>query len=181
MKKGTTIITNSEALAQHLGRKCDGTHQHQPVDGGQRSRKAAIYTAEFCKAVVEGLKLHGCRNPKKAARAKRSSLKMRDNIDDEANNLEIGASDDEDDPLYDLNDDDYDAFNLDPDEDWEAWDDVKHKPLIVKEVRKARADEMGYVKHHQVYDYASIAECKRKTGAPPIDTKWVDTNKGDDA
>merc|ERR1711940_256262 len=32
-----------------------------------------------------------------------------------------------------------------------------------------------------MYSYASIDERRNKTGRNPIGTKWVDTNKGDDA
>merc|ERR1711884_669359 len=39
---------------------------------------------------------------------------------------------------------------------------------------------MGYVKEHKVYGYASIDECRRVTGKGPIDTRWIDTNKGDE-
>ena len=65
--------------------------------------------------------------------------------------------------------------------DYEAWDDVKDKPLDASEVAKARGVEMQYVKHHGVYEYAIVEECRRETGAEPIKTKWLDANKGDDA
>ena len=38
---------------------------------------------------------------------------------------------------------------------------------------------MGFVRQHHVYDYASIAECRKVTGCEPVGTKWLDTNKGD--
>ena len=39
---------------------------------------------------------------------------------------------------------------------------------------------MGYVRYHKVYDYATVEECKAQTGAPPVGTRWLDTNKGDE-
>ena len=60
-----------------------------------------------------------------------------------------------------------------------AWDDVKNIALNPKEVAKARGMEMQYVAKHKVYTYAPISECRAKTGAEPIGTKWIDTNKGD--
>ena len=56
---------------------------------------------------------------------------------------------------------------------------MKGKPLDPVQVAGARKTEMGYVGKHKVYTYATVAECREKTGADPISTKWVDTNKGD--
>ena len=39
--------------------------------------------------------------------------------------------------------------------------------------------ELDYVAKHKVYSYAPLAECWEKTGAGPIGTRWLDTNKGD--
>ena len=47
-------------------------------------------------------------------------------------------------------------------------------------VKKARALEMEFVKERQIYEYRPVAECIKKTGKPPVGTKWLDTNKGDD-
>ena len=43
----------------------------------------------------------------------------------------------------------------------------------------ARGVEMECVAQHGVYAYAHISECRQKTKAEPIDTRWIDTNKGD--
>ena len=63
--------------------------------------------------------------------------------------------------------------------DYEAWDDVKETPLNPELVIKARKVEMQYVSQHNVYSYAKVSECLEATGAQPIDTRWLDTNKGD--
>merc|ERR1712026_23283 len=60
-----------------------------------------------------------------------------------------------------------------------AWDDVHNVPLEPQRVIDARKEEMGYVYHHGVYTYSTIAECLKTTGAQPVDTRWLDTNKGD--
>ena len=62
----------------------------------------------------------------------------------------------------------------------EAWDDVKQCPLNRTLVRGARDTEMWYVAKHKVYTYARVQEYYDETGAAPIDTRWIDTNKGDD-
>merc|ERR1712051_924289 len=57
---------------------------------------------------------------------------------------------------------------------------MKDRALDPKEVKKARGVEMGDVAKHGVYKYAPISECRAKTGAEPVGTKWLDMNKGDD-
>ena len=47
-------------------------------------------------------------------------------------------------------------------------------------VRLGREAEMSFLQQWQVYSYADWDEAKRVTGKPPISTKWVHTNKGDD-
>merc|ERR1711994_439318 len=73
-----------------------------------------------------------------------------------------------------------DGADVNPGEGWEAWDDVKHRPLDPKLVQDARGVEMQYVKEHRVYGYATIEECRKVTGREPVDTRWIDTNKGDE-
>ena len=63
----------------------------------------------------------------------------------------------------------------------QAWDDVTGQELIASEVQAARAKEMGYVKSMEVYAPATYAECIKNTGKPPIKSRWLDINKGDDA
>ena len=58
-----------------------------------KARKAAVYTEEFCEAIVEGYKLYGCRNPKPQPKI---SLLERDGWDSADNLTEIGADDPED-------------------------------------------------------------------------------------
>ena len=65
-------------------------------------------------------------------------------------------------------------------EEWEAWDDVKNRPLDPEKVRDARKEEMKFVEKYHVYEYAYVSDCYQRTGAAPIDTRWIDTNKGDE-
>ena len=63
--------------------------------------------------------------------------------------------------------------------DWEAEDDVHGGRLDPVLVKRARDLEMQIVKGRQIYEYAEIQECLRRTGAPLVGVRWVDTNKGD--
>ena len=47
--------------------------------------------------------------------------------------------------------------------------------------KAARIKEMTEFKEKRVYVECDITECWDKTGAPPISTRWVDINKGDEA
>lgn len=51
MKKGLTLLTNSGVFADDLTRRCDGSHDHQRVQG-QETARTAIYPDDFAKAVV---------------------------------------------------------------------------------------------------------------------------------
>ena len=59
-------------------------------------------------------------------------------------------------------------------------DDVSGRVLDRDLVLKARDDERIGVEKHNVFTKVPIEECFNNTGGPPVSTKWVDTNKGDD-
>ena len=59
-----------------------------------------------------------------------------------------------------------------------AWDDVKGGKLNVEDVKKARAEEIGYMKQRGVWEAVPIGECWRRIGKGPIGIRCVDTNKG---
>ena len=54
-KKPTLLATNIEELGHYVERSCDKSHDHGPLIGGG-ARQAAIYTPEFVKALVDGIK-----------------------------------------------------------------------------------------------------------------------------
>ena len=58
VKKSTSLLTNSDIVAEHLSRKCCGGHKHNLLIGGRRATLAATYTPEFCEAIVEAFKKH---------------------------------------------------------------------------------------------------------------------------
>jgi hypothetical protein len=59
-----------------------------------------------------------------------------------------------------------------------AWDDVDGGELRVKDVRKARKEELDYMVKKGIWDVVDESECWKKTGAAPVSTRWVDRNKG---
>ena len=60
----------------------------------------------------------------------------------------------------------------------EAWDDVKGGRLDRREVEKARAEEVGYMKKLGLWE---VVPRERAQGSRPVSVKWVDTNKGSEA
>ena len=51
--------------------------------------------------------------------------------------------------------------------------------MDVERVREARREEVEEVRKHQVYVKVPIGECWERKGKGPIDTRWLDINKGD--
>ena len=72
-------------------------HMYTHADTCNRCAQAAVYTDSFCEAIVEGFKKHARKHKIKLSK-QLSSLKARDDCDNPANYLEIGANDSE----YDL-------------------------------------------------------------------------------
>ena len=162
VKKPTTFMTNSVEIAARLNRNCSIEHRerHRHIAiWGERARLAQIYPPGLCRAVAEGIK---------AQKVADEDLLCGMDLCD------IGIEDDEIMPI--------DAQH-DPDEFdhvWAAWDDVTGKELKPSLVKAARTDEMAYVKKMGVYDVKPKSLCWQLTGAPPIRSRWVDINKGDD-
>ena len=190
VKKPTCLLTNSKIIAETLNKKCDGSHKHCRLEGGNLCSQAAVYSPDFCKAIVSAFKRHCHKHGNRVGQV--GSLKARDFIDSKENLLQIAEDDPGDMPSLDELLNMFDGIgdarfpesspNIDGiDEEMEAWDDVKGTPLIPHLVQEARDLEMKYVRDHTVYEYSTLKECRERTGANPVETRWIDINKGDDA
>ncbi len=58
--------------------------------------------------------------------------------------------------------------------------DTTGTKLPTELVIEARKEEKKHVDHHEVYEECDIEEAIRITGKPPIATKWIDVNKGNE-
>ena len=68
--------------------------------------------------------------------------------------------------------------NLEGEADWHLQLDEKTgKELDPTLVKKAQAEEMGFMGKIVVFEDSSREECLELTGRPPVTTKWVNTNK----
>ena len=63
--------------------------------------------------------------------------------------------------------------------DWEAFDDTNGEMLNPTLVKRARAEEVEYIRSMHLYDKVPIAESYERTGKGPIAGRWLDRNKGD--
>ena len=173
--KPTKFLTSSLAIAAELNRKCIGGHRHISSLNAGGFAQFAIYLPALCHAIAKGL----AKQLKADARNRRIH---RDDIPE----LALCEDDAQDDSMPDVCDSDDesddDAFGCDEEsnEEFVAFDDAKGGSLPVPLVREARKVEMQFVKDRDLYEYRPVSECLSKTGAPPVSTKWVDTNKGDD-
>ena len=65
-------------------------------------------------------------------------------------------------------------------EEWSsAWDDVNHKILDPNLVKAARAEEMKYINDKRVWTKMNKEDTIKK-GYKIVDTRWIDTDKGDE-
>eukprot|EP00913_Durusdinium_trenchii_P035579 g33295.t1 len=56
--KPTRWLTDMEEVAQRLNRRCDGTHRHEALEGGNKTRLAQVYPPELCRQLAKGIKEH---------------------------------------------------------------------------------------------------------------------------
>jgi hypothetical protein len=156
-KKPIKFMTNSGEIAQELSKRCNQRHTHQTLTG-ERARVAAEYPSGLCNAICRGL----MNEIKMMAMQIRPLmiLKHTDHvgkIDGGGNNL--------------VDDRHEEAFG-------EAYDDISGAELNVKDVRKARLKELGYVDEKNVWTKMSRNEAIQK-GIRVVDVRWIDINKGD--
>lgn len=160
--KPTQFLTNSPLVAARLERKCDRTHKHAQLQGN-RTNKAAIYPEQLIDAVSVGIN--------DQIRADQFDLNLIASIDiakdteilDELKRAQLNAAQCHED--------------IEPDE--YAVDDVSGAFLDPKMIKKARQEEVDYVRTMRLYTKVPIKECIAQTGKQPIATRWVDVNKQD--
>ena len=164
-RKRTRFLTNSEYVAEELRKKCDGSHSHVQLVSG-RAAQTAVYTEAMCKAICRGVKRE------KASRIMGlKSLTMQPRKD--------RSSPPDANEFHDIDEANVERGNIKLIETQQAWDDVSGVELDKTMVKKAREEEMRYIKEKKVYDKISREEAN-KMGAKVIKVRWIDINKGDE-
>ena len=177
-KKPTKFMTNSFPISRELSKRCDRTHEHQPLVGG-RAASAARYPDGLCRAICKGLlkdrkervnKIHMLYGLKRdlpqnmrkhqddyhdAAEEEWNKMSIKKLIQGEKNSNQSSVSE---------------AI---------AWDDLTGMSLDAGAVQEARSKEIDYVIKKNVWNKIRRSEALRNNWKI-IDTRWIDINKGDD-
>ncbi|CAJ1437172.1 unnamed protein product [Effrenium voratum] len=73
-------------------------------------------------------------------------------------------------------------LDMSAEDDWMTYvDEISGKALNAALVRAARQEELEYADRYGIWDEVPTQECWDQTKAAPISTRWIDTNKGDEA
>ena len=156
-------LTNSECIGRHLER-LKGTVQQEEVE--EKLKGDAVCSALLCRTLSGGMADQLKQDIQCLAEVTARTTSTRSSslvpalewLEEE--NLDLSALEDS------------------PDEDAEAYDDMKGGQLDPKLVRAARLEELRYLWDRVVYIYSTRSEASRK-GKRPVKLKWLDTNKGD--
>ncbi len=164
-KKRTGVLTNSDAVAMLLrSAQCRGEHWHTELING-RAGPCQVYPDKFARLLCEGIK-----RELDTIRWRNDMNKVFD-ITSEFGKLmamqtkieELTVTPEED-PFSAL----YDGFGF--------HDDIHDRPLDRAMAIEARKTEIQYFKDMGVY-----TKVRREPWMRVISTKWIDTNKGDEA
>ena len=192
--KPTRWLTNSIHIAQSLERKCpnlgkawEDRHRHVQLLQN-RAGPCAIYPPKLCRAILTGL-VNEMRHRRSIPRFGlgvvcedgQAECMLEELVcevgDDDCDGYLVEGGDTASDGLEHPHDRDpnlYDEFYRDA----TFTDDLTGKTLDTEGVKEARRVELGFVDKKPVYTERTLEECYRVTGKGPIDTKWVDVDKG---
>jgi hypothetical protein len=157
--KKTGWISNSKLILEELNLQCTNTggpndHRHADLQNG-RAKLAQVYPEKLCLAILKGLRkeLIKCG----AMYVGEIGTICEDQSEKAFQNTlaRVGAG-------------------------GQYFDDVTGKPLDPELVRAGRLDEKAGVLKHKVFDKVPLSECFQETGKPPLDSRWLDINKGDE-
>ena len=143
----TKFCTNSRSIARELSKRCDGQHEHQTLLNG-RAKDAARYLEGLCRAICRGLM--------KDMRERAMNIKMIAGVGAER----IARKRVDPNEHHDLEEEgwsrvsvkqiiEHDGAGTEESTDTTmstAWDDVTGMELDAEEVRKARRNEIDYVR-----------------------------------
>ena len=151
-KKPTKFMTNSESIARELNKRCDRTHEHQPLVGG-RAASAARYPEGLCRAICRGLIKDHKEREYKVSRV----CELHPRSPQELRSWRWAAT-----YLKSLH-----------------WDDVTGMTLDGNAVMEARRKELEYINKKNVWKKIP-RHVAMQSQWKVISTRWVDINKGDD-
>ena len=166
-----------------MRRRCDDSHEHQPLTDG-RTKHAARYLEALCKAI--------CRGIVKLKRERERGIRVVAEIPGDLRSLHARVNGRNIDPeeFHETNEcHPFEIYPLarltraKPGRDISgalAWDDLTGMRLKADQVIEARETEMGYIKQKGVWTKIPRAVAHAK-GWKIVKTRWIDINKGDDS
>ena len=164
-KKRTRFLTNSKHIADELNRQCDGSHSHVQLVGG-RAAQTAKYTVKMCQAICRGIRREKMERQRDLKSVRLCSLKKGEKLPDK-------------DEFHDPEEARSRVEMIKAIEFGEAFDDVSGVRLDAALVKKAREEEMDYIRKKEVYTKIPRQQAERD-GIKVIKSRWIDINKGDD-
>ena len=169
-REATVFMTNSLCTTLQLQRRSpnregDAIHKHIQLDGG-KATVAQVYPPGLCRAV--------CRVLIEQIRVDRNGQYwlMSMEHDDKQKSRELKNVAKQLREKYKTMEDNEDELEV-------AWDDAFGVTLGPQQVRRARQEEVDYVKKMELYVVVPIQQCFEKIGKAPITTRLIGINKGD--
>ena len=176
--KPTRFMTNSPLMAVELSRVCSRNHEHIPLLE-RRAGPAAMYTEELCRCICKGIMSQKLCDRSRVRPVGQINQMNRVKPEDLQVDGKLDGKHEED------GEDAVLCPTLNGLKEWyksgeadHAWDDVTGAQLEAKEVRKAREDEMKFIRDMNVYDKVPRSRAWR-AGKKVIGVRWIDINKGD--
>jgi hypothetical protein len=178
--KPTRFLSSAEEVLKLLGKRCPREHTHQRLAQG-RTRDAAVYPPELCRAMLQGIDAQrrreghtlcdslrrdldrGCAVYSLSREAEHAGRSLGDEVVPEAEFVRVQ--------------DEHEGLQKHGRQMY--WDAITNEELPADLTAAARAEELAFMTEWQVWDVVPVAECWKNTGKKPLQSKWVDVNKGD--
>ena len=148
--KSTKILTNMVAVTESLARRCEGGHRHVSLEDG-RAKAAAIYTEEFCEAIVKAYEVQ-------VLGSQERPIYNLEELHPEPMKIAEGDAQE----MY-----------------GGIVDSVTGEILEPEAVKKGREYEMGVFHDRRVYHYVTAEKASADEEGIIIATRWVNSRKGD--
>jgi hypothetical protein len=178
--KPTRFLSSAEEVLKLLGKKCTRDHEHQRLAQG-RARDAAIYPPELCKAMLRGIEAQLRREGRAICDTLRRDLDRGCAVYSLSRETECEGHDmtEEVTPEEEYMKVRDEHENMQKYGSQRYWDAITNEELPASLTAEARAEELAFMNEWKVWDVVPLAECWKKTGKKPLQSKWVDVNKGD--
>jgi hypothetical protein len=177
--KPTRFLSSAPEVLKSLSRRCPRDHTHQRLSGG-RASGAAVYPPELCKAMLRGIdaqmRREGLVMNRRLAELLDSGCAVY-SLEQEADGTAHSESEVLPEEEYTRVQDEEESLKKHSPQRY--WDAITNEELPADLTAESRAEELAFMKEWGVWDVVPVSECWKNTGKRPLQSKWVDVNKGD--